>query len=124
LTFQSPPPLLFHAEGIEAELTGHADDRCLLRLRLTSPGDPAPNCLQVVLQPADQRGLARGFPVVIAEAPLRFSTVLGGDASAFVWLPTGVSFDLAQGCYYRILRAASPSLKANPSDDNGNASRQ
>ena len=104
---ESPPPILFHADGIEAQLTGHADGRCLLRLRQTSKAGSAPRRLQVILQPVDERGLGRGFPAILAEEPLRFSTALGGDPQAFVWLPAGISFDLARGCYYRVLTSES-----------------
>lgn len=103
MTYQSPAPILFHAEGIEAELSGHADGRCLLRVRHTRPGQPADGRLQIILQRVDQRGLARGFPVVLVDETLHFSTVLGGEPLAFVWLPRGIAFDLARGCYYRVL---------------------
>jgi hypothetical protein len=117
MSSETPPPILFYADSIKAELTGHADGRCLLRLRQTGLTDSAPRRLQVVLQPVDGRGLARGFPVVLAEERLHFSTALGGDPKAFVWLPSSITFDLARGCYYRILTTES-----SDADEGGKAS--
>jgi hypothetical protein len=104
----TPEPVSFYGPGLRLELLGHPSGRCLLQAWVTE-SPPAKWVLEVLFQPVEPSGLARGFPTLLHSTPVQFSTAISDLPTAFIWLPNGFLFDLARRCYYRF----SP-VKSNP----------
>src|SRR5437868_3599506 len=98
---QPTVPVPFHGPGIEALLVAGRDGQCLMRLVQTQSG-PADGILEVLKQPVDESGFPQGFNALLWEGTVEFCGSGAGTREAYVWLPSGLSFDVARNCYYRI----------------------
>lgn len=101
------PVQTLHGPGLRSELSCDRDGQCLLEITQVEPA-PGPWRLEVVWQPVDDRGLARGFACHLYQTPLAFATLLDERPRAYVWLPANISFELARKCYYCIVPQAPP----------------
>lgn len=112
----SPTSFSLHGPGLRTSLTSDRDGDCLLEITQVEPASGEWR-LEVIWQPVDDRGLARGFTNLLYQTAIRFSTLFGAQPRAFVRLPANISFELARTCYYRVAPrpagdAASPSAEA------------
>ncbi|MFO0821184.1 MAG: hypothetical protein U1A77_24785 [Pirellulales bacterium] len=109
MSTQALASLSLHGSGLRAELSADRDGDCWLEITLaeSTPGNWR---LEVVWQPVDDRGLARGFGCQLFQAPLEFAATFDDQPRAYVLLPSNISFDLARKCYYRIERRGAPGL--------------
>jgi hypothetical protein len=104
---QEVPALRLHGPGVRAELSADRDGECFLEITQVEPAAGSWR-LEVIWQPVDERGLARGFTSPLYETPLEFTTHLDAQSRAYVQLPANISFELARKCYYRVERRAAP----------------
>ena len=100
----SPPREVYSAPGQRALLTA-LGDRCLLEFSLDAAGAAPPAAIrcEVLLQPADELGLAQGPPVLLGDhqvAPR--ASADGRQWFGHLMLPAGIDPELARQCYFRL----------------------
>lgn len=91
-----------HGAGVRVELSADRDGECLLEITQVEPVAGRWR-LEVIWQPVDDRGLARGFTSPLFQTPLTFSKLFGDQPQTYVRLPANISFELARKCYYRVV---------------------
>lgn len=97
------PSMTLHNLTFRAELSADRAGECLLEITHVAPAASAWQ-LEVIWQPVDDRGLARGSSCRLFETPLEFSALDDQPSCAYVRLPVNISFELARKCYFRITR--------------------
>lgn len=82
-------------------------DSCLAEITMPSRRGPAVD-VDVLLQPRDRRGLAVGSPIVAHSQQVHMQPLPDHCHSiGRFWLPSGMSQESAQKCYFRIRHIVS-----------------